>query len=53
MINRLLGLAIFVGTISHAGLIAAEPAPELTWTDIRDLGIEGQGWTDTLSSHGA
>jgi lysophospholipase L1-like esterase len=26
---------------------AAAPVPDLVWTDIRTLGVEGQGWRDT------
>lgn len=29
----------------------ADPAPAVRWTDIRSLGVEGQGWKDTQSPY--
>lgn len=47
MLRRLLCLAILIGAAPHAEVSAAEPASSLVWTDIRTLGVEGRGWTDT------
>lgn len=41
---------ILVVSCSRA-LTAADPPPVLRWTDLRDLGIEGQGWTDTAAPY--
>ena len=51
MVRSLLCLATLVCAIPHADWAAAEPAPLLIWTDIRELGIEGQGWIDTKAPY--
>ena len=51
MKTPLLCLALVAGAIPGADVIAAESSPALTWTDIRDLGVEGQGWTDTQAPY--
>jgi len=51
MLRFLLCLAVLACAIPHADLAAAEPATSLTWTDIRELEVEGQGWTDTQAPY--
>jgi lysophospholipase L1-like esterase len=39
--------ALFAGiSLLRLGVLAAE-TPPFTWTDIRELGVEGQGWRET------
>ncbi|MBI5387423.1 MAG: SGNH/GDSL hydrolase family protein [Verrucomicrobia bacterium] len=51
MLRFLWCLAILVCAVPHAALAAAGPAPGLIWTDLRELGVEGQGWTDTKAPY--
>jgi len=47
MLRPLLRIAILAAAIHYAEATAAEPESTLLWTDVRTLGVEGQGWTDT------
>ena len=38
-----------VGVIFTASQATAAPTNNFAWTDIRDLGVEGRGWTNTKS----
>jgi len=51
MLRPLLCLAVLVGANPVNHLAAAESAPAIVWTDIRELGVEGQGWTDTKAPY--
>ncbi|MFO0907331.1 MAG: SGNH/GDSL hydrolase family protein [Isosphaeraceae bacterium] len=45
-----LGMLCLVAAPLAAALAADDEkpkAPEVRWTDVRELGVEGQGWTDT------
>ncbi len=47
-----LALTVLGATESRPGdVTAAEPASALVWTDVRQLGVEGQGWTDTKAPY--
>jgi hypothetical protein len=48
---QLLFLALVLCAIPRANLSAATPASDLTWTDIRELGVEGQGWRETKAPY--
>src|SRR5690349_586278 len=49
----LLGLALvgIVGSSIAQGQAAKASPPKLAWTDLRDLGVEGQGWRETQSPY--
>ncbi len=47
MLRYVFCLSIIACLIPRAEVGAAEPPPALAWTDVRTLGLEGQGWTDT------
>src|SRR5512137_2622700 len=51
MLRFLFYFAILGCATLCAEISAAEPAPALVWTDIRRLGVEGQGWTDTKAPY--
>lgn len=51
MRTPLLLLTLLTSAIACHDAIAADAAPALTWTDLRDLGIEGQGWLDTKAPY--
>lgn len=42
----LLYLIILIWAVPHTGLPATNATSPLVWTDLRTLGIDGQGWTD-------
>lgn len=51
MLRLFVCFAILAAAGASPGLAAAEPTPALFWTDIRELGVEGQGWTDTQAPY--
>ncbi len=51
MLKLLFSLAIVLCGMPYADGAPAEPVPNLAWTDIRELGVEGQGWTDTKAPY--
>ena len=51
MLRSFLSLAILVWAIPREAVTAAESASALIWTDIRELGVAGQGWTDTKAPY--
>ncbi len=50
-LKRLLCLACCLWAVADSGWAAAQPAPPLAWTPLRELGLEGQGWTDTKAPY--
>ena len=56
MFTRRVALVVFVVTAFGAALPAAEPlvstdAEGVRWFDIRQLGVEGQGWSDVKAPY--
>lgn len=47
MSSRLAASATTAALLTAIALAQAPAPPLLTWTDIRELGIEGRGWTET------
>lgn len=36
-------------SLAQQGTTAKASGPELTWYDVKEVGVEGKGWTDTLA----
>jgi len=51
MLRFLLGFAVLVRAMPAADATAAASVSALVWTDIRALGVEGQGWADTKAPY--
>lgn len=51
MLKLHLYLTVLICALSHGATPAGESAPPVIWNDIRALGVEGQGWSDTKAPY--